>query len=64
MYKILITEWTPASQSDERPVPEVFERYSQSVDVIDLPKIIQAVNSKPRKPREPRAQPAKKEAKS
>jgi hypothetical protein len=63
VFKILITEWTPASQADNRPVPEVMERYSQSVDAIDLPKIIAAVNSKPRKPREPRAQPAKKEAK-
>jgi hypothetical protein len=64
MFKIVITEWTPATQSDERPVPEVFERYTQSVEAIDLPKIIAAVNSKPRKPREPRAQPAKKEGKA
>jgi hypothetical protein len=64
MFKIVITEWTPASQSDERPVPEVFERYSQSVETVDLKKIIAAVNSKPRKAREPKAQPAKKEAKS
>jgi hypothetical protein len=63
VFKILITEWTPASQSDNRPVPEVMERYSQSVDAIDLPKIIAAVNSKTRKAREPKAQPAKKEAK-
>jgi hypothetical protein len=60
MFKIVITEWTPASQSDERPVPEVMERYSQSVDAIDLPKIIAAVNSKPRKPRAPNAKQEKK----
>jgi hypothetical protein len=64
VYKILISEWTPASQSDDRPVPEVMDLYSQSIDAIDLPKIISAVNSKPRKPRQPRAQPAKKEGKS
>ena len=63
MFKITITEWTPASQADDRQVPEVFERYMQSVDAIDMPKIIAAVNSKPRKPREPRAPNAKKEAK-
>jgi hypothetical protein len=64
VFKILITEWWSASQNDDRPVQEVMELYSQSVDAIDLPKIIAAVNSKPRKPREPRAQPAKKEGKA
>jgi hypothetical protein len=61
VFKILITEWWPASQNDDRIVPEVMERYSQSVDAIDLPKIIAAVNSRPRKAREPKAQPVKKE---
>jgi hypothetical protein len=61
VFKILITEWTPASQADNRPVPEVMELYSQSVDAIDLPKIIAAVNAKPRKVRAPTN--AKKEGK-
>jgi hypothetical protein len=50
MFRITITEFTKSDQ-DDAPVPNALERYTQSVDAIDLPKIIAAVNAKPRKAR-------------
>lgn len=49
MFTVVVTE------VNKDGVPEGVERYKQTVDVIDLPKLIAAINAKPRKPRAPKA---------
>lgn len=51
MFTVVVTETVDIGGG----TPEVIDRYTQTVDVIDLSKLIAAVNRKPRKPREPRA---------
>jgi len=50
MFRVTVTEINAMADLGA-PHSEV-ERYSQTVDIVDLPKIIAAVNAKPRKPRE------------
>jgi len=49
MFEIVVTEIKPAVIDDEADTR--IERYRQTVDVLDLQKVMAAVNAKPRKPR-------------
>lgn len=59
MYKIVITELPPPIHlkqpefGEEAPLPltQAVERYSQTVDVLDILAVMAAVNRKPRKRR-------------
>jgi len=54
-YTITVTE-TRACTATEimNPGDTGTEKYRQTVEVLDLPKLIAAVNAKPRKPRTPK----------
>ena len=54
MYKIVVTELCNVNSATAMPDgdSEEVERYRQTVDVLDLPKLIDVINAKPRKPRE------------
>lgn len=53
MFEIVVTEVEgQAAQNVADPMQSRIERYRQTVDVVDLPKLIAAINSRPRKARE------------
>ena len=55
MFRIIVIELQ--DMGDQLPDAEI-ERYRQTVDVLDLPKLIDVINAKPRKPRERKAKGA------
>ena len=57
MFKVTIEEFQGAPE-DGQAAPPV-KRYEQTVDVIDMKRVMAAVNHKPRAPRKPRNQPEK-----
>lgn len=59
IYKVVVTEIFQ-STVDAADRSEI-ERFSQTVDALELRKVIEAVNARPRRPREPKAPAARKE---
>ena len=55
MFRIIVTELQEVGD----PLTDAeMERYRQTVDALDLPKLIYVINAKPRKPRERKAKGA------
>ena len=53
MFKVTITELRPETET-----PQEITRYTQTVDALDLKRVMDAVNHKPRAPRVRKAKPA------
>ena len=46
MFKVTITELRPETET-----PQEITRYTQTVDTLDLKRVMEAINTPPRKPR-------------
>lgn len=60
-YTVTITEEIDPKDDTENnsTVPKTFQRFSATVDELDLSRVIQAVYHKPRAPRKPRSDSGK-----